>query len=360
MEKISEIINSTYWNNAIWQYLIFFGFIIFGIILGKIFYFISKSKLRRITAKSKSKLDDILIDIIEEPLVLLVVTGGIWAGSRFLTLSDGANRFFLNITQVLIAMTVTWFLIRLVDTLIRLYVHPMVDKTESKLDDQVLPILRKSAKTIIFLLAAIVVLSNLGYDILSILAGLGIGGLALALAAQDAVKNVIGGVSIFWDKPFQIGDWVEIAGKQGTVAEVGLRSTRLRTLGHTIYVIPNSKVADTPLENFSTRESRRMVVNIGLTYETKVKGMEEAIKIITETIKKIDGTNHEDIMVRFTNFGAYSLDLELVYWITDMVDWKMVIHRVNMGLKKNLEEAVVDMAFPTETHYVINADNPAK
>lgn len=354
MEKLSDIINATFWNNAIWQYLLFFGFIVLGIIIGKIFYYISKVKLRKVTAKSKSKLFEYLIDIIEEPLVLLIVTGSIWAGSRFLTLTEGVNRFFLNIVQVLIAVTVTWFLVRLVDTLIRVYVQPMVDKTESRLDDQILPILRKSAKTIIVLLAAIVVLSNLGYDILSILAGLGIGGLALALAAQDAVKNVIGGISIFWDKPFQIGDWVEIAGKQGTVAEVGLRSTRLRTLGHTTYVIPNSKVADSALENFSTRKSRRMVVNIGLTYDTTAQGMEEAVKITTETIKEIDGTNHEDIMVRFVNFGAYSLDLEVVYWITDMENWRLVIHQVNMGLKKNLEEAGVDMAFPTETHYVIN------
>jgi MscS family membrane protein len=354
MDKLRDIINTTFWSNAIWQYLLFFGCIVLAIIVGKIFYYISKVKLRKLTAKSKSKLLEYLIDIIEEPLVLLIVTGGIWAGSRFLTLTESVNDFFLNIVQVLIAVTITWFLMRLVDTLIRVYVQPMVDKTESRLDDQILPILRKSAKTVIVLLSAIVVLSNLGYDILSILAGLGIGGLALALAAQDAVKNVIGGVSIFWDKPFQIGDWVEIAGKQGTVAEVGLRSTRLRTLGHTTYVIPNSKVADSALENFSTRQSRRMVVAIGLTYETTAMGMEKAIQIIIETIKKIDGTNHDDIMVRFINFGAYSLDLEVVYWITDMVDWKMVIHRVNMALKKNLEEAGVDMAFPTETHYVIN------
>jgi len=356
MEKINEIINYTFWGNNLGQYLIFFGCILAGIILGKIFYFISKHKIRKLTRKSKTKLDDYLIDIIEEPIVLLIVTGGIWVGSRFLTLSQGFNKFFHNLVLVLLAFTVTWFLMRLVDVLIRHYVNPLVEKSESKLDDQILPILRKSTKTIIFLLAAIVVISNLGYDILSILAGLGIGGLALALAAQDAVKNIIGGISIFWDKPFQIDEFVDINGKMGTVAEVGLRSTRLKTLGGTTYVIPNSKVADSMLENYSTRKERRMVVNIGLTYDTSAEKMEEAIKIIKESINSIKGVKKDDIMVRFVNFGAFSLDMEIVYWITDMKDWKMIIHRVNMILKKNLDSAGIDMAFPTETHYVIKTN----
>lgn len=353
MEKVKEVLNQTFLDNTLWQYLLFLGIIVLSIIIGKIFYYISKHKLRKLTEKSKTKLDDYLVDIIEEPLVLLIVTAGIWGGSRFLTLNSTADKIIGNIVLVLIAMTVTWFLIRLVDMLIKHYIEPMVEKSESKLDDQILPILRKSIKTVILILAIIVVLSNLGYDILSILAGLGIGGLAIALAAQDAVKNIIGGISIFWDKPFQIDDYIEISGKEGTVAEVGLRTTRLKSIDDTVYVIPNSNVADSILHNFSTRQTRRMVINIGLTYETTADKMDQAIKIIEDTIKAIEGTNHDDIMTRFINFGAYSLDMEVVYWITDMVNWKMVIHNVNMAVKRNLDQAGIDMAFPTETHYVI-------
>lgn len=354
MDGIREIINLKFWNNALWQYLVFFGIIIFSIILGKIFYFISRGKLRKLTARSKTKLDDYFIDIIEEPLVLLIVTAGIWGGSRFLTRNETAEKIFGDLIQVLIAMTIIWFVVRLVDMLIRYYLEPLVEKSESKLDDQILPILRKSSKIVILLLGFIVVLSNLGYDILSVLAGLGIGGLALALAAQDSVKNIIGGVSIFLDKPFQIDDYVEINGKAGTVAEVGLRSTRLRTVGGTTYVLPNSKVADAILENFSTRTSRRINIKIGLTYETTSDRMKEAINIIKSTLQSIDGINRDDILIRFVNFGDFSLDLDIVYWITDMSDWKMIIHHANMGIKKNLDEAGIDMAYPTETHYLIN------
>ena len=354
METLNALVESVFFGNTIWQYLLFFGCLIAGIVLGRIVYFIFKNYLRKVASKSETQFDDHLFDIVEEPLVLLIFTIGFWTGQFFLTLNEIAQKFFDNVVFVLIALTVTWFLIRLIDMLIGKYVQPLVSKSESKLDDQVLPILKKSAKAVVAILAVIIILSNLGYDILSLLAGLGIGGLALALAAQDAVKNVIGGFSIFWDKPFQIDDYVEVGGESGTVKEVGIRSTRLRTVGGTTVIIPNSKVADAVIENFSTRSARRITLNIGLIYETSADQMEDGMRIIENTIKSVEGTNHEDIMIRFVNFGAYSLDLEAVYWITDMADWKMIIHRINMGIKRNLDNAGIEMAFPTETHYVVS------
>jgi MscS family membrane protein len=251
-------------------------------------------------------------------------------------------------------MSITWFFIRLLDMLIRIYLEPMIEKSESKLDDQILPIVRKSLRAVIFILAFIIVLSNLGYDVLSVLAGLGIGGLAFALAAQDSVKNILGGVTIFWDKPFQIGEFVEIKGKLGTVSEVGLRTTRVKSVGGTTIVIPNAHVADALIENFSTRTKRRITMTLGLTYESTADQMEQALVTIRETIAAVKGTEQETIETRFVNFGAFSLDLDVVYWITDMQNWKMIIHNVNMGLKRNLDRDGIDMAFPTETHYVVN------
>jgi len=328
-----------------------------GIILGKIFYYFCKNRLRAWAHKTKTKLDDYLIDILEEPIVLLLVTVSVAVGERFLTLNETAERIFDNLIFVLVSLTITWFLIRFIDMLVKEYFEPLVSKSESKLDDQILPIIRKSTKSVVLILAAIVILSNLGYDILSVLTGLGIGGLAIALAAQDAVKNVIGGFSIFWDKPFQIDDYVEISGENGTVSEVGIRSTRLKTIGGTTIVIPNSKVADTVIENYSTRPSRRISLTIGLTYDTSSDRMVEAMQIISDTIKAVGGVDEKSIMTRFVNFGAYSLDLEIVYCITDMANWKMIIHKINMGLKTNLDDAAIDMAFPTETHYVLNQNS---
>jgi len=309
---------------------------------------------RRLSAKSKTMFDDYLIDIIEEPIVLLIVTCGIYAGSLVLSLDETALKIFDNIVFVMIAMSITWFFVRLLDMLIRIYLEPLIEKSESKLDDQILPIVRKSLRAVIFILSFIIVLSNLGYDVLSVLAGLGIGGLAFALDAQDTFKNILGGVTIFWDKPFQINDFVEIRGKLGTVSEVGVRTTRVKSVGGTTIVIPNSHVADSLIENFSTRTKRRVTMTIGLTYETTADQIEQAMATIKETISTINGVEKDTIETRFVNFGAFSLDLDVIYWITDMGNWKSITHDINMGLKRNLDNAGIDMAFPSETHYVVN------
>ncbi len=354
MASVDNFFAQTFFENTLQQYLLFFGTIIVAIVIGRIVYYLFKHYLRKLIAKSSTKIDDYLIDIIEEPIVLLIVSVGVWLGAMFLTLNETGKAFFNNVVVTLLTLTVAWFFVRFFDMLITVYISPMVKESESKLDDQVLPIIRKSVKIVIILLALIIALANLGYDILSVLAGLGIGGLAIALAAQDAVKNIIGGLTIFWDKPFQLNDWIDVSGKSGSVLEVGLRSTRIKSIGGTHLVVPNSTVVNTMVENYSPRQRRRQVVNIGLLYDTTADDMEKAFAIIETTIKAIEGTDSEDIMIRFVNFGAYSLDLEIVYWITDHDNWKMIIHQVNMAIKRNLDDAGIEMAFPTETHYIIN------
>lgn len=355
MESWQEILARTYFDNTLGQYLAFFGAVAGGIVLGRIAHYLFKNRLRRMVAATESTADDDLLDICEEPIILVLVAGGVFVGKEFLTLSEGAEKVFGESAHVLVALAVTWLLLRLVDVIVRTYLEPMVETTEGKLDDQVLPLLRKSTKVTIAILAAIIVLSNLGYDILSVLAGLGIGGLALALAAQDTLKNVVGGLTIFWDKPFQIQDWVVIGGHEGEVTEIGMRSTRLKTLGGTRIVIPNSKVADSPSENFSGRTERREVIVLGLTYDTDADGLQGAIDTVHRTLAGVAGVRGDGTMVRFVRFGAYSLDLEVVYWITDMENWRMVLHEVNMALKRALDDAGVDLAFPTETHHVVDA-----
>ncbi len=217
MDSLGNFFSKTFFNNTIQQYLLFFGAIVVAIILGRVVYYFFKHYVRKLTAKSSTKIDDYLIDIIEEPIALLIVSVGVWLGAMFLTLSAAGEKFFENVVITLLTLTVAWFFVRFFDMLVTVYVAPLVKESESKLDDQVLPIIRKSIKIVIILLALIIALANLGYDILSVLAGLGIGGLAIALAAQDAVKNIIGGLTIFWDKPFQLNDWIEVSGKSGSV-----------------------------------------------------------------------------------------------------------------------------------------------
>lgn len=194
MEAVSKFLDKTFYGNTVQEYLITFGIILAAIIGGKILYWISKKFISKLTARSKSKLDDIIVDKVEEPVVFGLVLGMSWWAISSQLSSTG--NFIHNTFMFLIVVNVTWLVARLMDALIEEYIVPMTEKTESDLDDQLLPIFRKGFRLIVWTVGIIVGLNNAGYDVGAVIAGLGIGGLAFALAAQDTVKNFFGGIMI--------------------------------------------------------------------------------------------------------------------------------------------------------------------
>ena len=209
------------------------------LVAAKILYWVFGSIVKRLTARSKSKLDDIFVDMLEEPIVLIATVVGIWYAVGRLEFSEGVTDWINKVYWVVIALTITWLIARLIDAIIKEYVVPLTAKTEGDLDDQIVPILRKAIRAAIWILGIIIALNNAGYNVGALLAGLGIGGLALAMAAKDTVANIFGGITIFTDKPFKINDRVKINGFDGTITEIGIRSTRLKTHENSIVTIPN-------------------------------------------------------------------------------------------------------------------------
>jgi MscS family membrane protein len=351
MEAVRNVLNSMFFGNSIWQYLLFFGCILVGILLGRIAYHILKNTLLKIAEKSKMDIFVYLVEIIRSPIIVLLFTLGFIIGKQFLTLNEGARQFFNNIQLVLIQIIIFWFILRLIDMLILRYLKPMAEKTETKLDEHLLLILQKSVKFILITLAFIIILSNMGYDILSLLATLGIGGLAIALAAQDAVKNLIAGFILLMDKPFKINDWIEVNEVTGGVFDIGLRSTKLTSEKNTTVIIPNSIILDSVVKNYTANNITRQIQSVGISPFTPIDQVEKTVQIIRETVASVDGTDREDISVRFVNFGESSLDLEVAYGLADPVNWRMVIHNVNMGIKGNLDKIGVELAVPIEREY---------
>jgi MscS family membrane protein len=197
------------------------------------------------------------------------------------------------------------------------------------------------------------VVQLLGYNISSILAGLGVGGLAVALALQDTLANFFGSVFIFMDRPFMVGDMVEIEGTQGTVEQIGFRSTRIRTWPATLVSIPNKTVASTKIDNWSKMPKRRVFQTVGVTYETSADQMEEAVAAVRGILENDDGVDQDYIVVRFTDFGASSLDI-LVYYFTRSVAYDEHLatkERVNLAIMRALRGMGLSIAFPTTTVY---------
>lgn len=200
------LLDTVYFGNTLLKYLIALGILAGSIILGKILYWVITNIVKIFTQKTETKLDDILISSLQGPAVFFIFYTGFNVAYRTLSLTDNVLKVFSNISYIMFAINVSWLLMNFVDSIIKEYFARIAAKTKSDLDDQILPVVRTLVKTIIVIIAIISILDNMGFDIASLLAGLGIGGLAFALAAQDTLKNFFGGITVFADKPFKVGD----------------------------------------------------------------------------------------------------------------------------------------------------------
>jgi MscS family membrane protein len=348
-------LSNTYYGNTVLDWAIALGIIIVAMVVGKTLYWFCKTVLRKLTRKTETKLDDIIVDMIEEPVVLAATVFGIWYGLSTLNYpeeSEKAQEWLGNGLQVLLVLSVTWLIARLLDSLFTHYLAPLAERSENDLDDQLLPIIRKGSKLAIWSIGVIVALNNAGYDVGAMLAGLGIGGLALAMAAKDTVSNVFGGFTVFSDRPFMINDRVRIDDFDGTITEIGIRSTRLRTLAGTMVTIPNSTFADTAVENVSAEPSRKVVLNLGLTYDTSAEKMEQAMGFLREIAAANQGLE-EKVVISFNAFGDSALNILFIYYIKKDADIMQTQTDINLAILRKLNEEGLEMAFPTQTLYTI-------
>lgn len=341
-----------YFGSSIWQYALFFIILIAFVIAGKIIYFFIKKIGGKLAAKTKSEFDDMLLDVAEGPFLILSVVAGMLIGSAFLTIADdGIRTFLFNLIGSLLILDIAWFMIKIVDGIITHFVVPVISKTKSKLDDQIVPIVSKISKVGIILIAAVVIFSNFGYDVTAMIAGLGIGGLAIAFAAQETISDIFGGISIFTSKPFLVGDIINVKGITGTVEQVGLRFTRIRDFDGRLITIPNSKVASDVIKNLSSEPTRRVTMNLGVVYGTTPQKIEQAVKIVTDIVNKNPDCKDEPRII-FNEFKDFSLNLWITYYITNSERKFYVMHEVNSEINRQFNKAKIDFAFPTQTIHV--------
>ncbi len=344
-------LDTAYLGNTIAEYLIFFAVLVGAVLAGKIITWTTKKFIRSFADKTATKADDLIVDLLEGPVLFTVFIVALYFGERLLTMSEGFSDLYGKVVSILFMINIAWYLMRFINGLIRHYVTPLTAKTKTDLDDHMLPIIRKLINFVIIAIVAIMVIDRLGYNVGSLLAGLGLGGLAFALAAQDLVGNLFGGVAILIDKPFKLGERIKINEVDGFVREIGLRTTRVETFGGTMVVMPNSKVVNSDLENVTAEKQRRMVFTIGVEYDTPVKKLEEGKRLIEKNLKAVKGLNHKEFAIQFVEFAASSLNIRVQYWITPegMKEYFGVQDKFLFGIKKDFEKAKISMAFPTQT-----------
>lgn len=347
---MNEFLAKQFYYNTISQWGISLIIILLSVILGRVIVWLFSNVVKKITSKTKGKLDDIIVEMLQQPLVFALSIFGIWLGVSQLTFPETMLVWLGKVYHILITINVTWLIARLLDAIIKEYIVPLTEKTESTLDDQVIPIVRKGLRSTIWILGIIIALNNAGYDVTALIAGLGIGGLALAMAAKDSVSNIFGGIMIFTDKPFKIGDRIKINGFDGTIEEIGIRTSRMRTLENRLVTIPNAVFIGNMIENISAEPTRKVILNIGLVYHTKAEQMEKAITLLKE-IGMSNQHVEDDILISFNNFGDFSLGILFIYYIKKESDILETQTEINLEILKQFNANGLEMAFPTQTLY---------
>ncbi|HJO02366.1 MAG TPA: mechanosensitive ion channel family protein [Acidobacteriota bacterium] len=356
---MQDVLSQTYYGNSINQWATALAIVVGTLVAAKAVYWIFGNVFRRMTRHTTTEIDDRLVDMLDRPVVALVTALGVWVAIRTLTLPDATLALIWNAVQMGMMLAVAWMAARVFDTVIRVALEPMAQETESDLDDQLLPIVRRGGRAAIWALGIIVALNNAGYDVAALIAGLGIGGLALAMAAQDTVKNIFGGFTIFTDRPFSINDWIKAGGFEGTVSEIGLRSTRVQTFAGREVTIPNSTIANSPVENVSREPSRRVKLNLGLTYDTTPEAMQRAMAILRDIVADHADLQAREPVVAFNAFGDFAMNILFQYYILAGADVMETQTRMNLAILERFNAEGLEFAFPTQTIFTQPVDTDA-
>ncbi|MBS3763888.1 MAG: mechanosensitive ion channel family protein, partial [Planctomycetes bacterium] len=324
--KIPDWAQVQFMGVAVWQMIAAFILILVGLVMKKISDYLFQSKIIPLLERTSLQFDNSIAEAASKPVGCLLALLGLAGALSFVPLptEPDISAFADALIKVLLGADFIWFLFRLIDALVS-YLKKLAAGTGSGLDDKIMPVIRKALKVTVGILCGVWIVQLLGYRVSSLLTGLGIGGLAVALALQDTLGNFFGSVFMFLDRPFEVGDWVKMEDVDGFVEQIGFRSTRVRTWDGTLVSVPNKNVANATIDNWSRMQKRRVQQTIGLTYETSPDEMEEAVEKVREIIRNDEGVDDEFIVVRFAEFGGSSLNI-LVYYYT-----------VGLGLDEHLE-----------------------
>lgn len=342
--------------NPVWKWLAVLGLLLGGLVLGKTLSFLLDKQQQRLTARGKNGAAHAMWRAFTKPVQLASVAGALYICQSFLTLTPEIRQMWIRVTSGAVAFAGAWAVYRLVDVAEHL-LGRFTKRTDTRLDDQLAPLLRKSLRIFVVILATLFIADNVfQWDVGSLVAGLGIGGLAFALAAKDSLANLFGSAVIFADQPFSMGERVKIQGSDGLVEQVGFRSTRIRTLDGNLVTIPNNTVANEVIENIGRRPTIKRVLNVSLTYDTPPDRMQRAVDILREMLDARAEHFPEDLpgRVYFSEFNADNLNIVVYYWFGPPDWWEYLdfTHDFNMELLRRFNEEGLEFAFPTQTLYL--------
>lgn len=305
-------LDKLYYGNTIAQWAFAMVGVFASFLLARTIFWVLKTVIEPLTRKTETDLDDIIIENVQAPVSLGIALIGARLSIESLHLGQTGHAAVEGIFHVFFAVNAAWLLARLYDALHVRYIVPLAERTETDLDDQLLPIVRSGMRAIIWFLGGVIGLNNAGYDVMAVLAGFGIGGVAFALAAQDTVANVFGGLTVMTTRPFRMGDFIVVGSHTGFINTVGLRSSVLVTFGGEKITIPNKMFTDTVVVNHDARPHYRTRQQFYLSHLTEADQVTRALELCREVCVELDFVK-DDCFVSFADVNDYGLLIDFVF-----------------------------------------------
>lgn len=357
-KTVPEFLKSRFLGIRLWIYIVSLLVLIGGLILKKILELVVVKQLTRLFSKTRFKYDELALHALSKPLNAFVGIVSVYIAwviiQQDVELAADLKYGFTQAFRVGMGFMLVWAAYRLVDVFAQ-FLDDKAAGSDQSMRGQFVPVIKSSLRIFTLIVGVLTILASMNVNITAMLSGLGIGGVAIALAAQDSVGNFIGTISIFTDRPFKVGDWIQVGNKvDGDVEQIGFRSTKVRTWPKTLMSIPNKVLATEIIDNWSRMPKRRVKMTVGVTYSTTPDQMEELLKRIRKLLENDDGVDQDFALVRFTEFGASSLDVFL-YYFTKSTKWDEhlgVRESVNLNIMRIVDDMGLSIAFPTRSIHV--------
>lgn len=353
LKQLLPILSIEIFGFSVGHLLLSFFILLFGLTFRNI---LAALVVRRVVrwAEKSDRVDVRLVHALTKPLSVMLLIIALYFALMVLPLSIGMDTFLGNLFRGLTMLTLVWAVMMLTDV--------FADFLETRLQSQpgsvlsgFAPLVKKSMKIFVLIIGILMTIDNLGYNVTGIIATLGLGTAAVALAAQDTIRNAFGAMMIALDRPFRVGDWIQVGDKvDGNVESIGLRSTKVRTWPKTIISIPNGVLANEYINNWSEMPKRRVRQVVGISYEATGEDMKHLVEEFREILRNDDGVQQDFILVNFTDFGESSLDI-LVYYFTTSIDWLVhmeIRQRINCKIMAAIQHRGLSIAFPTRSLYL--------
>ncbi len=346
---MTDILEKVFWGNRVLDYLVCLVILIVGIIVIKVFKAIVVGRIKKWAERTAAVFDDFLIKVFKKNLIPLLYFGIFYLAARSLTLHATVSKIIDVLGIVLLTILAVRFLSSIIEFIIQEY---WIKKTKDEKSERSIKAILPAVKVVIWCVAVVFLLDNLGFRISTVVAGLGIGGIAVALAAQAVLGDLFSYFAILLDRPFEVGDFIIIGEYLGSIEHIGIKTTRIRSLSGEQLVFSNTDLTNARVRNYKRMEKRRVVFKLGVTYQTSRERLKEIPEIITNIIKNVDDAIFD--RAHFSSYGDFSLIFEVVYYVMsgDYNKYMDIQQRINLAISEEFEKRGIEFAYPTQTLFL--------